>query len=147
MKLFHRLRAAFFLGSLVFGCPAFVLAEETYCPESISVTQTIEKVPEGWTAGQDEVRSTLAGITFFSGPPNEGAALVFDKWKKHNGMAYGVWHFQRKSPYRIWLSCRYSFARVVLSKQLPADTTECIVTYDPKELVSGDQKIRNITCH
>ena len=139
--------AALILGSLIFTCPELVVAQETLCPESIAVRQTIEKVPEGWTAGQDEVPSSLAGIAFFSGPPAEGAALVYDKWTKRNGMAYGVWHFQPKSPDRIWLSCRYSLTRVVLAKPLSASTSECTVTYDPKVLVAGDPEIREITCH
>ena len=139
--------AALVLGSLIFTRPELVVAQEILCPESISVRQTIEKVPEGWTAGQDEVPSTLVGITFFSGPPAERAPLVYDKWTKRNGMAYAVWHFPGKLSSRIWLSCRYSLTRVVLVKQLSVGTSECAVTYDPKELVAGEPKIREITCH
>ena len=147
MRFFHPLRASVILGSLTFVCPKLVFTQATFCPQSISVNQTIDKVPEGWTAGQDKLPSALAGVTFFSGPLEEGAGLVYDKWTKRNGMAYGVWHFQRGSSHRIWLSCRYSFTHVVLAKQLPADTSECIVTYDTKESVSGEPKIRKIACH
>jgi hypothetical protein len=139
--------AALILGQLFFACLQLAAAQETYCPTFISVDQTIEKVPEGWTARQDESASALAGITFYSGPPEEKASLVYDRWTKHNGFAYGVWHFQPKSSHRIWLSCSYSFTRVVLVKQLPAETSECTVTYDPKVSVSGSPEIRKITCH
>jgi hypothetical protein len=139
--------AVLILVRMFFALPESAVAQESYCPKSISVTQTIEKVPEGWSAGQDEFASTLAGIAFYSGPPKEKALLKYDRWTKRNGLAYGVWHFQPKSSYRIWLSCRYSFTRVVLAKQLPADTTECTVTYDPKVLVAGSPGIRTITCH
>jgi len=135
------------MGSLILVCPGLVFPQQTLCPESISVNQTIEKVPEGWTARQDALPSALAGITFSSGPPEEGAALVYDRWTKRNGVAYGVWNFQRGSSHRIWLSCRYSFTRVVLAKQLPADTSECIVAYDLKQSISGEPLIRKITCH
>lgn len=134
------------LGALFFACPELALSQETYCPDAISVTQTSESVPEGWTARQDESASILAGITFYSGPPEEKASLVYDQWTKRNGLAYGVWHFP-KSFHRIWLSCRYSFTRVVLVKQLPANTSECTVAYDPKVSVSGSPEIRKITCH
>jgi hypothetical protein len=139
--------AALILGALFFAFPKAALSQEKYCPESISVDQKIEKAPEGWTVGRDEFPSTLAGITFNSGPPAEKASLKYDRWTKRNGLAYGVWHFQPNSPHRIWLGCRYSFTRVVLVKQLPAETSECTVTYDPKVAVSGDPEIRNIACH
>ena len=67
------------------------------------------------TARQDESPSTLSGITFFSGPPEEKASLAYDQWTRRNGLAYGIWHFP-KSSHRIWLSCHFSFTRVVLVK-------------------------------
>jgi hypothetical protein len=137
---------ALILGALFFACPEFAFSQEKYCPEFISVAQTSENVPEGWMARQDESASTLAGITFYSGPPEEKASLVYDQWTRRNGLAFGVWHFP-KSSHRIWLSCRYSFTRVVLVKQLPAETSECTITYDPKVSVSGLPEIRKITCH
>jgi hypothetical protein len=139
--------AALIVGSLFFASPEPASAQETYCPESISVEQTVAKIPEGWTVRQDEAASTLEGITFYSGPPEEKASLVYDQWTKRNGLAYGVWHFQPKSSHPIWLSCRYSSTRVLLAKQLPAETSECIVTYDPKATVSGSLEIRKIDCH
>jgi hypothetical protein len=36
---------------------------------------------------------------------------------------------------------------VVLAKQLPAETSECTVTYDPKVTISGSPEIRKIDCH
>ena len=139
--------AALILGSLFFACLKPASAQETYCPESISVEQTVAKIPEGWTVRQDEAASTLEGITFYSGPPEEKASLVYDQRTKRNGLAYGVWHFQPKSSHPIWLSCRYSSTRVLLAKQLPAETSECTVTYDPKVTVSGSLEIRKIDCH
>lgn len=140
--------AALMAGALFFACPEFASAQETYCPKVISVDQTIEKAPEGWTAGQDESVSSLAGIAFYSGPPEEKALLKYDRWTKRNGLEYGIWHFQPKSSHRIWLSCRYSYTRVVLVRQLSAETSECMVTYDPKVSVTGcSPAVRNIACH
>ena len=101
-----RMTAALILGSLIFVCARLVVAQETYCPESISVNEKIEKVPDGWTARQNDLPSTLAGIGFSSGPPEDGAALVYDRWTKSNALAYAVWYFQPKSAHRIWLTCR-----------------------------------------
>jgi hypothetical protein len=137
---------ALILGAVFLACPKFASAQEKYCPESVSVVQTSENVPEGWTARQDEATSTLAGITFYSGLPEDKESLVYDQWTRRNGLAYGVWRFS-KSPPRIWLSCRYSYTRVVLVKQLPAKTSECTVTYDPKVSVAGSPEIRKISCH
>ena len=139
--------AALILGGLFFACPESASAQGTYCPENISVDQTVAKVPEGWTVGQDDVASMLSGVTFYSGPPEEKASLVYDQWTKRDGLAYGIWRFQPKSSHAIWLSCRYSSTRVVLTKQLPAETSECTVTYDPKVMISGSPEIRKIDCH
>jgi hypothetical protein len=139
--------AALIVGLRFFACPEPASAQEIYCPESISVEQTVATIPEGWTVRQDEAASTLEGITFYSGPPEEKASLVYDQWTKRNGLAYGVWRFQPKSSHPIWLSCRYSSTRVLLAKQLPAETSECTVAYDPKVTVSGSLEIRKIDCH
>jgi len=140
--------AGLILGFVFFARPEFAFAQETDCPESISVYQTIDKIPEDWTAKQDELASTLAGIAIYSGPPEEKALLKYDRWTKRNGLEYGTWHFPAKSSQRIWLSCRYSFTRVVLVRQLPAETSECVVTYDPKVSVSGcSPGVRKIACH
>jgi hypothetical protein len=135
------------LAALIFVGIGSASAQETYCPASISVDQTVAKVPQGWTVGLDEATSTLAGVTFYSGPPEEKASLVYDQWTKRDGLAYGIWRFQPKSSHAIWLSCRYSSTRVILTKQLPTETSECTVTYDPKVMISGSPEIRKIDCH
>jgi hypothetical protein len=43
--------AALILVRMFFALPELAVAQESYCPKSISVTQTIEKVPEGWSVG------------------------------------------------------------------------------------------------
>ena len=139
--------AALIVGLRFFACPEPASAQEIYCPESISVEQTVATIPEGWTVRQDEAASILEGITFYSGPPEEKASLVYDQWTKRNGLAFGVWRFQPKSSHPIWLSCRYSSTRVFLAKQLPAENSECTVTYDPRVTVSGSLEIRKMDCH
>jgi hypothetical protein len=121
-------------------------AVDTYCPESIAVKESVEKVPEGWKAAQGDAPVQLSGVTFFSGPPEEKASLVYDSWIKRHGLAYGVWHFQPKSGPPIWMSCSYANTSVVLTKPMPAETSECRVTYDPNVLVGGLPEIKGIAC-
>jgi len=99
-------------------------------------------------AGNPDARSDhiLAGVTFFSGPPEEKASLVYDNWKKRDGLAYAVWNFH-DSTHRIWLSCRYANTDVVLTKELPEKISQCNVIYNPKTQVAGLPEIRNMTCH
>ena len=141
---FLRLITLFILTALLVACSAY--AQDAYCPQSISVKQTAEKVPAGWTAGQEKTPNNLAGITFYDGPPEQEASLVYDKWTKRNGLAYGVWSFTPNSSSGIWLSCRYAATNVVLSKRLPASTSECTVTYNPKVTVDGYPEIQKIAC-
>jgi hypothetical protein len=133
------------IATLLLACSA--LAQQTYCPDSISVIQSITKTPDGWTASQDKLPTTLSAVTFFSGPPEEQASLVYDKWTKRNGLADAVWHFTPTASPAIWMSCRYSSTQIVLSKRLPARITDCTVTYDPNITVSGNPQIRGIACH
>ena len=124
----------------------FAAAQQTYCPESVSVTQSVEKTPDGWTATQDKLPTALATVTFFSGPPEQEASLVYDRWSNRNGLAFAVWHFPAKATPPIWISCRYSYTQVILSKQLPAGVSQCTVTYDPSVSVSGNPQIKKIAC-
>jgi len=139
------LPAALSLCALVgWAVPQF--AQELSCPESISVKQNIEKIPEGWSARPGDSPNLLEGVTFFSGPPEEQASLAYDNWTRRKGLAYAGWHFPKSMP-RIWLSCRYSSTSLVLARQLAAETSQCTVTYDPTVQVAGSPSIRKIDCH
>ena len=121
-------------------------AQDAYCPKSISVTQTADKVPDGWTAGQDKSPIQLSALTFYDGPPDQEASLAYDSWTKRSGLAYAVWHFTPNSGSGTWLSCHFAGTNVVLSKKLPASTSECTVTYDPKVTIAGNPEIKKIVC-
>ncbi len=135
------------LALLMFAFPNPAPAQEDYCPASISVKQAAGKVPDGWTASQDDMPNQWEGVTFYSGPPSEKASLVYDRWTKRNGTEVGTWQLDPKSPDRIWLSCRYSYTNVVLSRQLPADTSECTVTYKARTSPTESLEIQKIACH
>jgi hypothetical protein len=142
-----QMKTALMLVALLLAEVQLGFAQATYCPASIAVGQKIETVPDGWKAAQDDVTNMLSGITFYSGPPEEKASLVYDRWTKRNGLAHAVWQFQPESRHRTWLSCRYSSTRIVLTKELLADISECVVTYDLKTSIAGEPVIQKIDCH
>jgi hypothetical protein len=123
-----------------------LFAQQSYCPRLISVEQTAEKVPDGWKSILDDVPNTWDGVTFYSGPPEEKASLVYDLWAKSSGSESGIWHFVRKSSPSIWLSCRYSFTNITLAKRLSPDTTECTVTYKARTSALEPLEIQRVAC-
>jgi hypothetical protein len=127
---------------LLFAIP--VLAQDRYCPNEISTKQSIEKNPPDWTAKENTNPHTLAGLTFFDGPPEQEASLVYDESHKLSKEDRAVWRFDPSL--HIWLSCIYSGTTITLFKQLPPKTTECRVTYSRQEHVDGYQEIKAVTC-
>ena len=123
-----------------------LFAQQSYCPRSISVKQTAEKVPDGWKSIPDDVPNTWDGVTFYSGPPEDKASLVYDVWAKTSESESGIWHFSRKSAPAIWLSCRYSFTNITLAKQLSPNTTECTVTYKARTSSAEPLEIQRVAC-
>jgi hypothetical protein len=141
-----RLWFSLILGSLCLARTNLLFAQGSYCPASISVKQTAEKIPDGWTATQDDMPNPWEGVTFYSGPPKENASLVYDRWTKSNGVESGIWHFARNASPPIWLSCRYSFTNVALAKQLPSNTTECMVVYKARTSPAEPLEIQKVAC-
>jgi hypothetical protein len=131
---------------IVCASPSSLFAQQGYCPRSISVKQTAEKVPDGWKSIPDDVLNAWDGVTFYSGPPEEKASLVYDRWTKGNGSESGIWHFARNSSPPIWLSCPYSFTNITMAKQLSPDTTECTVSYKARTSSVEPLEIQRVVC-
>jgi len=119
-------------------------ALDQYCPKEITTRQAIENAPPGWTAASDKTPQILAGITFFDGPPEQEASLVYDSYTKSKTVDVALWRFDRSA--HIWLSCSYHATAVKLSKPLPAQTTECRVTYSREVHIDGNGEIESIRC-
>jgi hypothetical protein len=147
MSIGKNLQFVLTLASIVYVGPSSLFAQQSYCPQSISVKQTLANIPEGWTAGHDDMPNRWEGATFYSGPPEEKASLVYDRWTKSSGTESGIWHFARNSSPAIWLSCRYSFTNITLAKQLSPDTTECTMTYTARTSSLEPLEIQKIACH
>jgi hypothetical protein len=83
----------------------------------------------------DDTPHRLAGITFYDGPPEEKASLVYDKTAKAAGKETMTWHFNARSDGQIWVVCSYAGTAVVLKRGLPPKTSACSVTYDSRASV------------
>lgn len=126
---------------------ATVGADELGCPARVSVSQQIGKVPSPWVASYAKAPLTLGGVTFYDGHPSEMASLVYDDEKTSGNTIVATWFFRADTSARgFWLSCRYNQTTAVLSRQIPRNITECSVTYNSKETVSGHYVIKAIKC-
>jgi hypothetical protein len=119
-------------------------AEEVRCPETIAVKQNLAKPEPGWKESLSDMPNRLAGVTFFDGPPEEKASLVYDAESLVKGKRITRWHFGPQS--QIWLSCRYVDSSVVLSRALMKGTSECQVTYDPSVTTAGLPLVEKTEC-
>lgn len=121
-------------------------ADETFCPRTIKVEQKAISPSQEWKISYDPFPNQLEMVTFFSGPPEEEASLVYDKKTKIKGGWIGTWNFP-KDPAGYWILCSYQGTRAELSRRLPDSVSVCRVTYDEGvHSVSGFPAIRKIEC-
>jgi hypothetical protein len=126
---------------------AVAWAAEVRCPASLSVDQKAAAAPAGWTVGYDKDRpSIVAGITFFDGPPDEQASLVYDSTVPGKAKWTAVWTFDPAPPKGIFLTCRYAGTTATLSRRLPAGTRECRVVFNKAVKVDGFDQVESIAC-
>lgn len=138
-----------YLSSIIFSflLSSNVFASELYCPKSISVRQNIDNPPTGWKVSYENTKYDLSRITFFDGPPEENASLVYDKTAESGEELHAEWHFNDINPQRgIWITCNYESTNVVLSKLLPPSVKECKVTYYKDIFTSGSNVIKETKC-
>ena len=121
-------------------------ADAISCPPTVSVRQDLASSIAGWTPLEDDTPHSLAGITFYDGPPAEKASLVYDRITHGKREQVASWSFapQRERP--IWMTCNYAGTSLQLGRSLPSNITGCSVTYDPQEHIAGLPVVRKITC-
>jgi hypothetical protein len=116
------------------------------CPAQVAAEQKAVSPPAGWTAGLSPEPHHLEQVTFFDGPPEELASLVYDDLKTAGKEQVAVWTFAA-NPRGFWISCGYSGTAVVLSRRLPAGVKTCRVTYDKtSSSTAGLPAIKKIDC-
>ena len=64
----------------------------------------------------DDAPHQLAGLTFYDGPPQEKASLVYDNITKAAGKQVAKWTFAPQQQRAIWIACSYSGTSILLTK-------------------------------
>ena len=131
--------------ALFFSLPA-IADDSATCPAKVNVHQQLAAQVTGWSSMLDDAPNQLAGITFYDGPPQEKASLVYDDITRAAGKQIAKWSFAPHAQRPIWIACSYSGTSVVLAKALPANVTGCTVTYDAHQQIAGLPIIMKIAC-
>jgi hypothetical protein len=110
------------------------------------VNQKLTTPVSGWTTMIDDSPPRLANITFYDGPPQQRASLIYDQKMRVAGKETATWHFLPRADRQIWVGCSYTGTGIVLTKALPPSTSTCAVTYDTRQTVAGLPSITKIVC-
>ncbi len=121
-------------------------ADDVLCPDTIKVEQKAVSPSPEWEVSYSSLPAQLDMITFFNGPPEENASLLYDGQLKIKGGWIGIWHFP-KDDRGYWIRCSYEGTRAELSRRLPVSVNVCRVTYDEGvHFASGLPAIRKVEC-
>jgi len=123
------------------------IAESQTCPDTLAVHQELQPSIPGWQVFASDAPIHLAGVTFFDGPPNEKASLVYDETSRVAGKEIMTWRFIPNRDRPIWMACSYSQTSITVARRLSNEIRRCSVTYNPKIRVSGLLKIEKIDCN
>ncbi|HTR44439.1 MAG TPA: STY0301 family protein [Thermodesulfovibrionales bacterium] len=120
--------------------------DEAWCPATIEVDQKAVSPPPEWSVSYNSMPHRLEMVTFFSGPPEKNASLVYDKRSRTTGGWIATWNFPRDAG-GYWIRCSYEGTRAELSRRLPDSVGVCRVTYDDaSRFPSGLPVIGRIEC-
>ena len=120
------------------------VADPIGCPKTIQVKEQLAAPVAGWTAASDGMPHQLAGLTFFDGKPEENASLAPDAEKTQRDHTISTWTFGKTRP--TWVMCHYSGTSVTLTRELPRNTSTCVVTYARGVTIAGLPVIESVTC-
>ncbi len=94
----------------------------------------------------DDAPRSLAGVTFYDGPPAEKASLIYDRMTRSKAEQTATWLFTPQKDRPVWVACSYTGTAIELSRSLPPTTTTCSVTYDTQQQIAGLPVIKKIAC-
>ncbi|MGO9954259.1 MAG: STY0301 family protein [Dissulfurispiraceae bacterium] len=121
-------------------------ADSVRCPDTIEVDQKALHPLPGWSVSYNSLPLQIEMVTFFNGPPQENASVVYDKESKTKGGWVATWNFPINDG-SYWIRCSYRGTRAELSRRLPGSVSVCEVTYDDgSSFPSGLPVIRKIEC-
>ena len=104
---------------------------EARCPATIAVEERVPEAPPGWTPTKGAGGHDLAGVTFYDGPPADGASLVYDETATSGDDWIATWRLT-PGPRPYWIECRYQGTSMQLARALPPTVTLCRVAYDKR---------------
>lgn len=122
-------------------CPAYASEQRLACPPQLPV-ETISfpsAVDDGWTRHvPSPLELTSAG--FMQASPEKMAHLKpFSSIARKNKLLV-TWKFEGDYPQGKWLSCDYAGGVLSLSKEIQAELSECVLSYEK----NSQGKVRDI---
>ncbi len=121
-------------------------ADEVACPETIAVESRLLAPPPSWEVRYAEPKGELMGVTFYDGPPSEGASLVYDRASKSGKTWTATWKFTANEGRGFWIACSYTNTSAILYKKLRDSVAECRVSYDRSVSTGGLPTVKGIRC-
>ena len=102
------------------------------CPEALKVNATIQP-PAGWEVIPPKWKSSLDGITIYSGHPKELGSLVPDELPTKDGYDIAQWDTDDNT----WLECRYTGTHYTIARKLPKGLKSCKAHYKHQDYGLG----------
>lgn len=121
-------------------------ADEMACPQTIAAESRLSAPPPSWEVGYGDAKGDLMGVTFYEGPPSEGASLVYDQTSKSAKTWTATWKLTANQGRGYWIACAYTNTNAFLYKKLRGGLVECRVTYDRSVSTAGLPTVRAIRC-
>lgn len=121
-------------------------ADETACPQTIAAESRLPAPPPSWEVAYGDAKCDLMGVTFYEGPPSEGASLVYDRASKSAKTWTATWRFTANERRGYWIACTYTNTSAILYKKLRDGLAECRVTYDRSVSTAGLPTVKAIRC-
>jgi hypothetical protein len=109
-------------------CASSFGSEPANCPDSIDVNQQLTAPVSGWTTMIDDSPPRLANITFYDGPPQQRASLIYDQKMRVAGKETATWHFLPRADRQIWVGCSYTGTGIVLIMLFLAYAVSALLT-------------------
>lgn len=97
------------------------------CPLSLNTTQSVLRMPAGWSAYQLPRKNELNGFMLFFDDPKTLRELPPDRSRTVDGKKQFVYVLPKQTK-QVWVDCYYTDTGMVLRKRLPNDTRRCEVT-------------------
>lgn len=113
-------------------------------PAPLTVEQTVKNAPGGWTVAYEDRPCVLAGVTFYAGPPEKMASLVYDTQKTVGRKWVATWVFDPEEPGGTWVEFHFAGTTAMLRNRLPAGVSAAEVTCDRDQHIDGYEQLLSI---